>query len=254
VYDRRAAVRGTLVGVFAVVVLVGLLWVGPALAAPTLGPIGPHGPPFGGTVHSGKSLTTTGCGAMAAFTVPPSFKLSTGIGHVSSKSSAKGCGPPGFSDYGATEAALGFDSKTFNWSSPASADLLVNYTLNYTANVSATLSGPAGGPSAWATCVVTVYTLLYDVTTSSVAVSSVVQTSTVSNGSATGYVNASWNVPESLTFIPANLTSGHEYFVSIWAVATATTWAPSHTATSATAKLTMAPGAHRFQVYAWDIT
>jgi hypothetical protein len=253
---RRVAGRVSLVAVLAI--FVGVLFaLAPTAAGQKLGPLGKHGPPFTGSVVLGQGLTRAGCAATAKFLAPPSFSLKTGIGKVSSKSSASGCGPSGLYDLGATNATLGFDSKPFNWSSPGPVPSMITFkfTVDFVVNLSATLASAAGGPSAWAIGGVFVHINIYDLTTGTWSFgpgSWPFLEST--NGSATGYVNQSYkNLTTITTYSSPGIVSGDEYTVVFYATTLEIAYAPSHTATSATALLNMATGGEHFLAGYWDL-
>jgi hypothetical protein len=241
----------------AAVVLGALVLLAPTAAGQTFGPLGFHGPPFKGSLVIGQGLSRVGCGATAKFLVPPTFSLKTGLGKVSSESSASGCGPKGLYDLGDTNSTLGFDSTPFTWSSPGPvpANITFNFSVTFVVNLTATLASPTGSPSAWAIGGVFVHVNIYDMTTGTWSFGPGSYPYLVStNGSATGYVNQSWhNVRYNVTYPGPGIVSGDTYTIVIYATTLEIAYAPAHTATSATARLDMASGAKHFQVSDWTL-
>jgi len=245
---------GRLVGISAVL-LSAVLLVAPTAAGVAPAKVVKHIAPFHGTVHIGQVILSSGCGASASFVVPPKFSLKTGIGLISSKSSAKGCGPPGFPDYGATEGITGFDSKAFTWVAGMGPNVTYNVSVSVVDNLTATPMNPFGGPFAWASAYVFVQAGLWDLTTASQADSAIiVSLGDSTNSSVTGYVNHSWVIPGLFSFAPANFTGGHQYIVQIFVTALEFTYAPSSSSTSATARLNMATGGRQFTVGFWELS
>ncbi len=253
---RRPLPPGASLVPIAALVLAALVVFAPTAAGLKFVPLGPHAPPFQGSVVIGQGLSHVGCGASAKFVVPPSFSLQTGIGKVSSRSSASGCGPKGLYDLGATNATFGFDSTPFLWSSPGPvpANLTFNFTVNFVVNLSATPGAASGQPSAWAIGGVFVHINIFDLTTSTWSYgpgSWPFLEST--NGSATGYVNQSYhNLTTNATYATTGIVSGDQYTVVFYATTLEIAYAPSHTAASATARLNMATTGAKFQANLWE--
>jgi hypothetical protein len=235
-----------------------LIVLAPTAAGQKFGPLGIHGPPFTGSVVLGQGLSRVGCSATAKFVVGPSFSLKTGIGKVSSKSSASGCGPSGLYDLGGTNATFGFESKPFTWSSPGPApvNITFDYTVDFVVNLSATVASPAGGPSAWAIGGVFLHFNIYDLTTGVWSFGPGVYPFLEStNGSATGYLNHSYvNLTNVVTLSPTGIVSGDEYTIVFYVTTLEIAYAPAHTATRVTARLNMATGGEHFQAGSWDLS
>ncbi|HXQ93561.1 MAG TPA: hypothetical protein VN864_00095 [Thermoplasmata archaeon] len=234
------------------VVLCAILLAAPSAAGIRFPPAR-HGAPFHGTLHIGHVITSLGCGASASFPVAPTFNLTSGIGAVSEKSSAAGCGPAGFSDFAATEAIAGFDSTPFSYPKAAAKNLSFNFTPDFVVNMTATPMSPGGGPYAWASFYLVAYGVLWDLTTGSVANSIGSLYYGTTNLSASGYYNHSWSFTTGWAWIPGNFTGLHQYFVAMYFIAFEYTSAPSHTPTSATARLNMATGGHHYKAGFWQI-
>jgi hypothetical protein len=234
--------------------VVAVLLLAPTAAGAKNGTIVKHGPPFHGTLHYGQVVVALGCGASAGFKVPPKFNLTTGLGGVFSNSSVTGCGPPGFPDFGATQGIDGFDSTVFTWTALKPKNITWNFTEKFVVNLSATPMNPAGGPYAWASCDVRTVALLWDLTASAAVDSFTSIDALTTNGSASGYVNQSTVLPWQFSVMPGNFTKGHQYLVEMYFDVLEYTYAPSHSSTSATARVNMATGGHHYKAGFWELS
>lgn len=226
----------------------------PSASAAKFNPVGLHAAPFRGTLHSGQVIVASGCGAHAGFTTAPKFNLSTGIGHLAEKSTATGCGPKGFPDFGSVLGITGFDSPTFVWSRAAPLNFTVNLTTVLVANLSATPMNPAGGPFAWASYLTLSKGVLWDLTTSTVANSFTIIIGDTTNLSANATVNQASNFTGfAVGFLPGNLTNGHSYIVQMYIEVWAFAYAPSATATHASARVTLAGSTGEYRANSWKI-
>jgi hypothetical protein len=215
-----------------------------------------HVAPFHGTLHVASIVQKSGCGGTASLVVPPKFNFTTGVGKAYGKSAAKGCGPPGFSDYGVTEATTGFDSLPVVAPSPAPGNFSFSLNENISWNLSATPQSPFGGAFAWASAEVDLEGHLYDLTNASIRGGLIYSTVGITtNGTATGNVTGFQAGP--LGFRIFNSTTltvpGHHYifqfFVEIWEW----TYAPSGTSTHASARINMATGGHNVTLLNWSL-
>ncbi|MCI4357293.1 MAG: hypothetical protein L3K18_09205 [Thermoplasmata archaeon] len=173
-------------GVLLLVLLVSI----PNVATATAHPATLHAPPFHGTQHVVSTVQKSGCGATASLVVLPKFNLTTGIGKESAKSAVTGCGPPGFSDTGSTEATVGFDSLVVIAGTPAPGNFSFSSRFNVSWNPSATPGNPFGGPFAWASAALVMRVWLYD-PTNATAVSGLtfIDSLPTTNGTTTGNVS-----------------------------------------------------------------
>jgi hypothetical protein len=248
------------IGSVSATVLVVLLFLAPSTLGSTVVPAvfayhGKHGPPFSGTINVGQVIVTRGCSAFASFVTPPQFDLSTGIGRVYGNSSVKSCGPPGFSDFGATVGTTGLDSSTFVLKSPVPTQIWFNFSVSYTYNLSATPQNPAGGPSAWASYTLSVFAFAYDITTAVQGLGCAYNFSATTNGSATGNVSGGFHGPAGCGFgsFPSYWAVGNKYIIQIFVRLFEFADAPSASGTHAWARANMATGKHELDVHSWTI-
>jgi hypothetical protein len=246
--SRRArSLLGLGAGVSTVIVAAVLLF--PSAAGLGVPPPVKHGPPFSGTAHLGQVIVSSGCGASASFVTPPEFNLTTGIGKVYGKSSVTACGPPGFSDFGATEGITGLDSASFVAHTPTPTYIWFNLTYKVTYNLSATPQKASGGPSAWASAVMDFYWRVWDLTTNSLALWSGALAAVTTNGTSTGNVSGTDIGSGEGLGGPLNFTAGHTYIVQIYAELFEFAYAPAGSGTHASARLNMATGAHQLKIH-----
>jgi hypothetical protein len=257
--DRgRRAGSALILGSAAATGVVVLLLLTPAtigsIVVPAVFPYGKHSPPFTGTKHVGQVVVSSGCSASAFFVTPPQFNLSSGIGRAYGKSSVKSCGPPGFSDFGATVGTVGFDSYTFVPKPPTPTQIWINISVSYTYNLSATPQSPAGGPLAWASYSVKVVETSFDITNSSLGPGCTLQVASTTNGSATGNASGGSHGPIGCGITgPLGFVAGDRYIVQIYVVVSEFAYAPSATGTHASARADMASGTHELNVHSWTI-
>jgi hypothetical protein len=215
-----------------------------------------HVAPFSGTPHVGSVVTRVGCGASAGFSVAPAFNLTSGIGISFGNSSAKGCGPPGFSDFGSTEGTTGFDSTPYVEGPPVPSTFSVTYNFSFAYNLTATPQNPAGGPFAWAAASFASYAYLWDATNSSVVVwCGYGYPFLTTNGTASGHVSGLIVGPFAcLDGLRANQTAvGHQYVVELYSVVWEGAYAPSSTTTHATARINMGTAGHHYKPISWKV-
>jgi len=225
-----------------------------SIVVPAAFPYGKHSAPFAGTIHVGQVIVSSGCSASASFVTPPQFNLTSGIGRVYGKSSVKSCGPPGFSDFGATVGTTGFDSQTFVLQSPTPTQIWFNLSVSYTYNLSATPQSPAGGPFAWASFGLEVVMTSFDITSSTLGPGCTYPIGWTTNGSATGNVSGGFHGPSGCGITgPLGFVAGDRYIVQIYAVVSEFAYAPSATGTHASARADMASGTHELNVHSWTI-
>jgi hypothetical protein len=248
------------VGSAAATVLVALLLLTPSTLGSTVAPAvfsyhGKHSPPLAGTTDVGQVIVTRGCSAFASFVTPPEFDLSTGIGRSYGNSSVKSCGPPGFSDFGATVGTTGFDSPTFVLKSPVPTQIWFNFSVSFTFNLSATPQNPAGGPSAWASYTLSWFAFAIDITTSVPGLGCGYNFSATTNGSTTGNVSGGFHGPQGCGIgnFPSYWTVGNKYIIQIFVRLFEFAYAPSASGTHAWAKANMATGTHELHVHSWTI-
>lgn len=214
-----------------------------------------HSAPFHGFTHLGQTITSHGCSASASFPVAPTFNLTTGIGLASGRSSVTGCGPSGFSDDGATAAVFGFDSSPVVDPTPSFQNWSVNFSFSFAYNLSSTPTNPAGGPSAWASYWLKATGDVWDLTTSSVAMSCTFLNLATTNGTTTGNVSGHVVFPVGCGFSGSlNLTSGHRYMVQIYLEAHEYAHAPAATSTHATARLNVATQGNQLRANSWSFS
>jgi hypothetical protein len=211
-----------------------------------------HVAPFHGTPHLGQISTKLGCSAAASFAVAPAFNLTSGLGKLSSKSSAKGCGPVGLSDFGATEGIAGFDSASFLWTHTATVSLSFSESLTFVANLSSTPVSPAGGASAWAAYHILLEFQVWNVSGSSVGNGYSLALFGSTNSSTSGYSNVSQTQSAGFTFPNSGFYFGYTYVVQMFVTAYEFAYAPAHTSTHAAAKLNIATGGNLFQALSWS--
>jgi hypothetical protein len=229
----------------------------PSAAGASVSPLLNHTPPLHGTKHIAQTLVASGCGGSASFVVKPAFSLKTGVGLSDGKSTAIGCGPPGFSDYGATQGVTGFDSNAIVAGTPArNLSFIVFFNLSF--RLSATPQSPAGGPFAWASAAWEIQEDLYDTTNSSLRYQcEYFSPPTSTNGTTSGTLNGTAGGTADCFYYSgpsATLTvTGHHYIVQIFAVVWEWAYAPSGTSTKASASLNMGTGVHQFTVQSWSL-
>jgi hypothetical protein len=231
------------------------------LALPGAGAVGvlhpaKHVAPFHGTLHIGSTVTSSGCGGSASLVVPPTFNFTTGVGREFGRSAATGCGPPGFSDYGATEMMTGLDSSPVLMHAPAAHNFSFVARLNVTWNLSATPMNPFGGPFAWASAAIAYKGELLDLTNSSVRASFTFLAFTITtNSSVTGNATGFLSGPAGFGFFNfTKLTAvGHHYMFEFYVQLFEWAHAPSGTLTHATARINMATAGHQLRLISWSL-
>jgi hypothetical protein len=216
-----------------------------------------QGPPFHGTPLVASTVQSTGCGGSASLVVTPTFNLTTGVGREYGKSAAHGCGPPGFSDTGFTEATTGLDTLPVIAHAPAPRNWSYTFQSNVSWNLSATPINPSGGPYAWASASVVWVGVLYDLTNRSVVASLtdtllILPTNSTTTGNVSGY--AAGTGGSSLSNF-ANLTVvGHHYIFQFYVETFEWTYAPSGTTTHASARLNLATVGHQVKLLHWSLS
>ncbi|MCI4344437.1 MAG: hypothetical protein L3J87_02275 [Thermoplasmata archaeon] len=229
-----------------------------ALPAGALGVPTPvkHVAPFHGTVHVASTVTSSGCGASASLTVPPSFNLTTGVGRELIKSSVTGCGPPGFSDYAAVAATTGLDSSVVVMTAPTAHNFSLVGHMNASYVLSATPQSLAGGPIAWASVDTIIVVDLRDLTNSTDRagyINTFLGPST--NGTATGNVSGYFSTPLGFTVFSSGMMTvvGHHYILIFWVELLEWTYAPSGTSLHASAHWNMATAGHDAKLTSWTL-
>ena len=251
----RTLSRTTLRWTWIPTVLFAFLFVlpyGGAVGAPALAK---HVAPFHGTLHVGSTVTNNGCGGSATLLVSPTFNFSTGVGRASGKSAATGCGPTGFADYGSTYATTGLDSAAFLMTAPAAHNFSFSSRVNATWNLSATPASPAGGPFAWASAGLILKGYLWDLTNATLRAGFFfIDTILTTNGTTTG--NASGTIAGPFTFkafSAGNMTVvGHHYMFVFFVEIFEWAYAPSGTATHASARINMGSAGHSMKLVSWS--
>ena len=238
------------------IVPIAVLFVLPGAGATGASALVKHVAPFHGTLHIASTVTSSGCGGSASLVVAPTFNFTTGVGRESIKSSAIGCGPPGFSDYGAAAATTGMDSAAVLMTSPAAHNFSFVARLNASYNLSASPQNPAGGSFAWASAAFVFNGLLWDITNSTLRAGLLATfigftTNGTTTGNASGFVAGPFAFK---TFYPGNLTAaGHRYIFIFWAELLEWTYAPSGTSLHASARFNMATSGHNEKLLSWSL-
>jgi len=235
--------------------VVAFLLITSEAAAQALPTVPLHTAPLTGTKILGQTILTFGCSAVAAFSTPPTFNLTTGVGKVSGHSSVAGCGLPGASDNGSTTGIVGFDSQPFPGSATYTKATL-KYALSFVFNLTATPASPAGGPFAWASYKVETDAYLVDESTLTIVGGCGGGNFNSTNGSASGMVSGHLTPSATCDVFDASgiTVPGQQYYVEFIAYASEWSYAPSGTTTMANARLNMATGGHDFVVKSWSIT
>ncbi|HXQ95107.1 MAG TPA: hypothetical protein VN864_08095 [Thermoplasmata archaeon] len=241
-------------GLVEIAAILALVVLAPLAASHAVTPTGKHVPPFSGSSLLGHRVSTTGCGGAASFVRTPAFNLTTGVGITFGKSSATGCGPPGFPDDGATEGTTGMSSANFTPVGAGPWKITLNFTVSYAYNLTETGSSASRAAISYGVAQLFLDSSAWDETTSTAygTPSQNLLFSATTNGSASGVVSGHHSQSYLTISVVSNFTAGDHYIFLLYVVASELAHVDGGTSATASALLNLATNGHHFKFNYWS--